>query len=642
MYSYYTKDYSFPSENNQYKTKGKNLSNPKLISKNKYLKKSPGLEGEKIKEKKNYNLLQSINGKAETIINEYKDESEEPPFKIVRNTRTESYEKIPDYGNYKNFNFGNNKDDEIYGNDDDYDYKYYKVCRKYNGLGHSQDFEECQSNNDNENCQKYDDFRKYKNYRCNNEFNRYEDIRDNRGIRDNEYYMDYDDNKNQKNYKVIKKVTKYNDDRIYGNLGKNDNYGKDYEYYEEIKKSKYPRNQVDYEYYKDLEDYKEFLEWKKLKEAKAGKNKNYEYYKEYKKYENPVNIGNYEDFEKFRKFQNSQKPGNYGYYKEYKTYTDSGIEKYENFNDKNYKDFQKCNNNAYSRECKKYEDQENYEDKGNFRIKKTINYQNYEIPKYNTYKNNKKSYEDLDNNDGYYKKYTIKRQILKEPNNAIRNQPKINKKGNNIENIEISQETKEEDTIDEVKKIESIVDNFKYKETKDIKDPKSKVLVIHKRMCSPTKQVKYIVNSGRKLRNNNSTKNCLRKKNFNEENDSNSFFKNKKEKESILNKSYRYTQPARRIEIFRGSQKSCDFIPDNREVIEEIVENYETKNNNIYNKNDIRNKKLDKEYVIKSRKIKKKFTPYIDDIFEDKRYQTTEVYPEERIVKKKYFVTKKV
>ena len=638
MYTYSSSDYSFPAETNKNKTKRKNLSNPKIFTKIEPKKKSLELKGEKIKEEKNYNLFQSSNGKAETIIKEYMNESEKPPFKIIRNyPRTGSYEKRQKFVISKNNNFRNFEDDENFGKDEDYGYQYYKVCRKF--TGHSQNFGEYQGFYDNGNNRENDNFGKNKNYKNCKEYNRYG------GNEDNEYYKTYDDNDNHQNYKYIKTVTKYNNDGNYGKLRDNNNYGKNYEYYEEIKKSEHPRNKEDYEYDKDLEEYKEFLEWKKLKEAKgSGKYKNYEYYKEYKKYEDQGDIGNYEDFQKFRKFKDSQKTGNFENYKEFKSYGEKGNYDYDDIeinkninNNDNYKDFEKCNNYEYYKEY-----QENYEDNGKIKklkkSKHSRNNQSYEIQKFNTYQNNK-NYEDSGNSNGYYKNFKIKRQLLKKPNNVNINQPKIIKRTNDIDNLEINQEIKEEeeDNFQEVQKIESIVDNFQYKETKNLKDPKLKVLVVHKRMSSPTKQVKYIVNTGRNLNHNKSTRTYLQNKKINEENDGKS--QNKNKKELTLNKSCRYIQPSRNKEVLIDPQKSCDYIHNNSEIFEETIENYETKKNN-NNRNGYGVKKGGN--LIKTKKIKKIIIPYGEKILEDKAYQTTEVYPEDKIHKKKYFYKKNI
>ena len=279
----------------------------------------------------------------------------------------------------------------------------------------------------------------------------------------------------------------------------------------------------------------------------------------------------------------------------------------------------------------------------------------------------------------------------------MKSQPKI--KTRNYESYQVDNETNEENTFNDLKRVESVVDNFKYKETKCVRNPKLKALVVHKRMCSPTKQVKYIYNSERVLKNNKSTK-SYRKKNSNEENGDNnpkgsSKLQSKTKSSLSTNKSFTHITPKTNNEIFKRVETNYSIPQSQREVYEETVENYMTKNSSNNNSKTIKKKNNDlnnnysynkitsinkssydvnnnydnydynnnannssyniskrnnyskynyksgletksnlsqvvnenEEYIIKTRKTKRKVTPYGEDIVEDKTFQTVEVYP---------------
>ena len=295
------------------------------------------------------------------------------------------------------------------------------------------------------------------------------------------------------------------------------------------------------------------------------------------------------------------------------------------------------------------------------------------------------------------KNQSFKKDIIITSKTTTKAQPKS--KTRNYESYQVDNETNEENTFGNVKKVESVVDNFKYKETKCVRNPKLKALVVHKRMCSPTKQVKYIFNSGRILKNNKSTKSYHKKNSSEEIEDNNPEGSSKlqaKTKSSLLtNKSSTYLIPKINNEIFKKVETNYSIPQTQREVYEETVENYMTKNssnnntktidkknkdlnnnysynkittinkssydiNNNYDNYDYNNKfnnssyniskknnyskynyksgietktnlsqvvNENEEYIIKTRKTKRKVTPYGEDILEDKTFQTVEVYP---------------
>jgi hypothetical protein len=198
--------------------------------------------------------------------------------------------------------------------------------------------------------------------------------------------------------------------------------------------------------------------------------------------------------------------------------------------------------------------------------------------------------EEINNKNQSFKKDTIKTSKT-----TMKSQPKI--KTRNYESYQVDNETNEENTYNDLKRVESVVDNFKYKETKCVRNPKLKALVVHKRMCSPTKQVKYIYNSGRVLKNNKSSK-SYRKKNSNEENgDSNPKGNSKLQtqtKSSLLsNKSYTHLMPKTNNEIFKKVETNYSIPQTQREVYEERIENYMTKNSSNNNSNTVDKKNND-------------------------------------------------
>lgn len=182
---------------------------------------------------------------------------------------------------------------------------------------------------------------------------------------------------------------------------------------------------------------------------------------------------------------------------------------------------------------------------------------------------------DLDkrNSDNVYKNYSYKKEVIQNSIPVVRNQNR------NYENYQIDTETRDVETYNDVKKEESVVDNFKYKETKYIRNPRFKSLVVHKRKCTPTRQVKYFYNSGTNLRTNKSTKN-FRRGNLNRNYD---YSPNKivqhNSRSFTRNYSYDNTIPNNSKEIFKRIETRCVVPQTNKkEVIEETIENYKTNN----------------------------------------------------------------
>jgi hypothetical protein len=183
---------------------------------------------------------------------------------------------------------------------------------------------------------------------------------------------------------------------------------------------------------------------------------------------------------------------------------------------------------------------------------------------------------DKRNSDNVYKNYSYKKEVIQNSIPDVRNQFQ-NKQRDNYENYQIDTETRDVETYNDVKKEESIVDNFKYKETKYIRNPRFKSLVVHKRKCTPTKQVKYFYNSGTNLRTNRSTKN-LQRGNLPRNYD---YSPNKivqhNSRSFTRNYSYDNTVPNNSKEIFKKIETRC-IVPqtNKKEVIEETIENYKT------------------------------------------------------------------
>ena len=185
-----------------------------------------------------------------------------------------------------------------------------------------------------------------------------------------------------------------------------------------------------------------------------------------------------------------------------------------------------------------------------------------------------------------YNNYSYRREETKTHTPVVRNKSKD--KSENYESYQINRETKDVDTYNEVKRLESEVDNFKYKETKEIRNPRFKSIVVHKRMCTPTKQVKYIYNSGTNVRTNRSN-DTFQRRNLNKDyNYSPNKVTQRTTRSLTRNKSYRQLVPNNSKEIFKRIETSY-VVPQTtnqttkKEVIEETIEDYKT--NNDKNKN---------------------------------------------------------
>ena len=190
-----------------------------------------------------------------------------------------------------------------------------------------------------------------------------------------------------------------------------------------------------------------------------------------------------------------------------------------------------------------------------------------------------------------YNNYSFRKEVTKSTTPVMRNKSKD--KSENYESYQINRETKDVDTYNEVKRLESEVDNFKYKETKEIRNPRFKSLVVHKRLCTPTKQVKYTYNSGANVRTNRST-DTFQRRNINRDYDYSPNKVTQKVSRSLTrNKSYRQLMPKNNKEIFKRIETSyvapqTTTQTKKKEVIEETIEDYKTNNDKNKNYNTYR------------------------------------------------------
>ena len=185
---------------------------------------------------------------------------------------------------------------------------------------------------------------------------------------------------------------------------------------------------------------------------------------------------------------------------------------------------------------------------------------------------------DKRNSDDVYKNYSYKKEVIQNSIPYVENQFK-DKRARNYENYQIDTETRDVETFNDVKREESVVDNFKYKETKRIRNPRFKSIVVHKRKCTPTKQVKYFYNSGTNLRTNRSTRNIQRGNLNRKYNYSPNKIVQHNSRSFTRNYSYDNTIPNNSKEIFKKIETRCVVPqPTKKEVIEETIENYKTNN----------------------------------------------------------------
>lgn len=389
----------------------------------------------------------------------------------------------------------------------------------------------------------------------------------------------------------------------------------------------------------------------------------YEKYEEYKNCKNNDGYGYCSDYDKY---------GNSGTYEEYRSsgnYGDLGkcgnYENYESYNIKtckNYKDYGGCKKFKCKKSCcspccypnchcrrvkhyKKCRKTKNYDDCGDnyvedYRYVKNYNNcglgQNYEYYKCDDYENYDNC-EKLGNSNGVIKNTSVKREVIHMPTQVYTSPPKIRRYGD-YESYQIDTETKDEDVINEVKRVESIVDNYNYKETKHIHDPRLKALVIHRRKCSPTKSVKYLYNQERNLRNNKSSK-CYEKRREPErlpvqppyQHMQLSYYKNK-------NKSCKYIQPSTHKEVIEKVEKSYVMPPKQKKVVEKTVINYNDEDENEVAEEGCQTHFADDQYIVKTKKVIKN----TENIVEDQNYNTVVAAPQEKVYTTKYVFKKNI
>lgn len=156
MYSYYSPNYSpnrTPEDIDYIDSRRKNFSNPKFETKTKVITHRTYLDGEKIKEKRNYNLYQSGHGKTESIVKEYREEADDQPYEVVRNQPdTDYYEKYEEYKNCKN--------NDAYGYCSDYD--------KYGNCGSYEEYRSSGNCGDLGKCDNYENYESYNIKTCKN------------------------------------------------------------------------------------------------------------------------------------------------------------------------------------------------------------------------------------------------------------------------------------------------------------------------------------------------------------------------------------------------------------------------------------------------------------------------------------------
>ncbi len=404
------------------------------------------------------------------------------------------------------------------------------------------------------------------------------------------------------------------------------------EYREEADEQPYEviRNQPNTDYYEKYEEYKN-----------SKNNDSYGYCSDYDKYRNS---GNYEECTSSGNYGDLGKNGNYEDYESYNIKTCENYKDYggcKEFRDKKYKKchcFPKCHKCKHYKKCQKnYGDCCNYED---YRCFKNYNNcglgENYEYYKCNDYEDYNNC-EKLGNSNGVIKNTSVKREVIHLPTQVYTSPPKIKRYGD-YESYQIDTETKDEDVINEVKKIESIVDNYNYRETKHIHDPRLKALVIHRRKCSPCKQVKYLYNQERNLRNNKSTK-CYQKKKEPErlpiqppvQHMQLSYYKNK-------NKSCKYLQPTTHKEVIKKVQKSYMLPPKQKKVVEKTVINYNDEDENEVAEEGCQTHFTDDQFIVKTKKV----TKNTENIVENQNYDTVVATPQEKIYTTKYVFKKNI
>jgi hypothetical protein len=243
----------------------------------------------------------------------------------------------------------------------------------------------------------------------------------------------------------------------------------------------------------------------------------------------------------------------------------------------------------------------------------------------------------LGNSNGVIKNTSVKREVIHMPTQVYTSPPTIRRYGD-YESYQVDTETKDEDIINEVKRVESIVDNYNYKETKHIHDPRLKALVIHRRKCSPTKSVKYLYNQERNLRNNKSSK-CYEKRREPErlpvqlpyQHMQLSYYKNK-------NKSCKILPPSTHKEVFKKVEKSYVLPPKQKQVVEKTVINYNDEDENEVAEEGCQTHFADDQYIVKTKKV----TKNTENIVEDQNYNTVVAAPQEKIYTTKYVFKKNI
>ena len=389
----------------------------------------------------------------------------------------------------------------------------------------------------------------------------------------------------------------------------------------------------------------------------------YEKYEEYKNCKNNDAYGYCSDNDKYRNsgsYEECISSGNYGdlgncgNYQNYESYNIKTCKNYKNCGGGCKKKCKKsccssyCSPNCHCRRYKHYKkcrkSSKNYGDCGNYEDYTYVkNYnncglgQNYEYHKYDDYENFSNC-EKLGNSNGVIKNTSVKREVIHMPTQVYTSPPIIRRYGD-YESYQVDTETKDEDVINEVKKIESIVDNYNYKETKHIHDPRLKALVIHRRKCSPTKSVKYLYNQERNLRNNKSSK-CYEKRREPErlpvqppyQHMQLSYYKNK-------NKSCKILPPSTHREVIKKVEKSYVLPPKQKQVVEKTVINYNDEDENEVAEDGCQTHFVDDEYVVKTKKVTKNTENIVED---NQNYNTVVTAPQEKIYTTKYVFKKNI
>lgn len=388
----------------------------------------------------------------------------------------------------------------------------------------------------------------------------------------------------------------------------------------------------------------------------------YEKYEEYKNCKNNDAYGYCSDNDKYRNsgsYEECISSGNYGDLGNYGNY-----QNYESYNIKTCKNYKNCGGckkkckksccssycspNCHCRRYKHYKkcrkSSKNYGDCGNYEDYTYVkNYnncglgQNYEYHKYDDYENFSNC-EKLGNSNGVIKNTSVKREVIHMPTQVYTSPPIIRRYGD-YESYQVDTETKDEDVINEVKKIESIVDNYNYKETKHIHDPRLKALVIHRRKCSPTKSVKYLYNQERNLRNNKDSKFYEKRREPERlpvqppyQHMQLSYYKNK-------NKSCKILPPSTHREVIKKVEKSYVLPPKQKQVVEKTVINYNDEDENEVAEDGCQTHFVDDEYVVKTKKVTKNTENIVED---NQNYNTVVTAPQEKIYTTKYVFKKNI